>query len=147
MADPKTKSKNQNKNQSQKKTSLIATVLSTALWLLSIILAFQIPATSRLIWLPDSLLLLGFVPLLLLAKQSWLVLLFGLSNAFIGFFLLVLANLESDKFVGEVLLMKQHLITMHSPWAWLVIGLLAAVCGAIACTIDIVKLIKRLISR
>ena len=113
MADLKTKTKNQ--NQSQKKTSLIATLLSTALWILSIILAFQIPATSHLIWLPDSLLLLGFVPLLVLAKQSWLVLLFGLSNAFIGFFLLVLTHLESDNVVGEVLLMKQHLVTMHSP--------------------------------
>lgn len=141
MADLKTKTKNQ--NQSQKKTSLIATLLSTALWILSIILAFQIPATSHLIWLPDSLLLLGFVPLLVLAKQSWLVLLFGLSNAFIGFFLLVLTHLESDKFVGEVLLMKQHLATMHSPWAWLTIGLLIAIWGAIASTIDIVKLIRR----
>ncbi|MFA7336690.1 MAG: hypothetical protein WC028_07870 [Candidatus Obscuribacterales bacterium] len=141
MADPKTKTKNQ--NQSQKKTSLIATLLSTALWILSIILAFQIPATSRLIWLPDSLLLLGFVPLLVLSKQSWLVLLFGLSNAFIGFFLLVLVHLESDKFVGEVLLMKQHLVTMHSPWAWLTIGLLTAIWGAMASTIDIVKLIRR----
>lgn len=141
MADLKTKTKNQ--NQSQKKTSLIATLLSTVLWILSIILAFQIPATSHLIWLPDSLLLLGFVPLLVLAKQSWLVLLFGLSNAFIGFFLLVLTHLESDKFVGEVLLMKQHLVTMHSPWAWLTIGLLIAIWGAIASTIDIVKLIRR----
>jgi hypothetical protein len=71
------------------------------------------------------------------------VLLFGLSNAFIGFFLLVLTHLESDKFVGEVLLMKQHLVTMHSPWAWLTIGLLIAIWGAIASTIDIVKLIRR----
>ncbi|MDP3507774.1 MAG: hypothetical protein Q8T09_07260 [Candidatus Melainabacteria bacterium] len=131
----------------EKKKSLIATALSTSLWLMSIILAFQIPATSPLIWLPDSLLLLGFVPLLLLVKQSWLVLLFGLSNAFIGFFLLVLTHLESDKFVGEVLMMKQHLVTMHSPWAWLVIGLLVTVWGAIASTIDIVKLIRRLFAR
>lgn len=134
---------------SAKKTSksLVATVLSTALWLLSIVLAFQIPATSALIWLPDSLLLLGFVPLLVLARQSWLILLFGLSNAFIGFFLLVLANLESDKFVGEVLLMKQHLITMHSPWAWLCLGLLIAIWGAVTSTIDFVKLVKRLMRR
>lgn len=129
------------------KKSLVATVLSTALWLLSIVLAFQIPATSALIWLPDSLLLLGFVPLLVLARQSWLILLFGLSNAFIGFFLLVLAHLESDKFVGEVLLMKQHLITMHSPWAWLYLGLLIAIWGAAASTIDLVKLVKRLLRR
>ncbi len=129
------------------KKSLVATVLSTALWLLSIVLAFQIPSTSALIWLPDSLLLLGFVPLLVLARQSWLTLLFGLSNAFIGFFLLVLTHLESDKFVGEVLLMKQHLITMHSPWAWLYLGLLIAIWGAVASTIDLVKLVKRLLRR
>lgn len=132
--------------KAKSKQSLIATVLSTALWVISIVLAFQIAPTSSLIWLPDSLLLLGFVPLLILAKQSWLVLLFGLSNAFIGFFLLVLVHLESDKFVGEVLQMKQHLITMHSPWAWLYIGLAIAVWGAIACSIDIVKLVRRLLA-
>jgi hypothetical protein len=82
-----------------------------------------------------------------LARQSWLILLFGLSNAFIGFFLLVLTHLESDKFVGEVLMMKQHLITMHSPWAWLYLGLLIALWGAVASTIDLVKLVKRLIRR
>lgn len=85
--------------------------------------------------------------MLVLARQSWLILLFGLSNAFIGFFLLVLAHLESDKFVGEVLLMKQHLITMHSPWAWLYLGLLIAIWGAVASTIDLVKLVKRLLRR
>lgn len=130
--------------EARTKRSLIATVLSTALWILSLVLAFQIPATSALIWLPDSLLLIGFVPLLILARQSWLILLFGISNAFIGFFLLVLVHLESDKFVGEVLQMKQHLITMHSPWAWLYIGVGIAIWGAIASTIDIVKLLRRL---
>ncbi len=129
------------------KRSLIATVLSTALWVLSVVLAFQIPATSPLIWLPDSLLLLGFVPLLVIARQSWLVLLFGMSNAFIGFFLLVLIHLESDKFVGEVLMMKQHLITMHSPWAWLCIGCAITIWGAIASTIDVVKFVKRLLAK
>ena len=129
------------------KKSLVATVLSTALWILSLVLAFQIPATSPLIWLPDSLLLLGFVPLLVIARQSWLVLLFGLSNAFIGFFLLVLIHLESDKFVGDVLLMKQHLITMHSPWAWLYIGTAISVWGAISFSIDIVKFVRRLLAK
>lgn len=125
------------------KASLIATVLSTLLWLLSIVLAFQIPAGSKLIWIPDSLLLAGFFPLLLLWKQSWLTLLFGIFNSLIGFFLLMLINLESEKFVGQVLAMKQHLISMHSPWAWMTVGLIAIVWGAFACLIDLIKFLRR----
>jgi len=129
--------------QKKSKASLVATILSTLLWLLSIVLAFQIPAGGKLIWLPDSLLLAGFFPLLMLWKQSWLTLLFGIFNGLIGFFLLMLVNLESEKFVGQVLAMKEHLISMHSPWAWMTVSLIAIVWGALACMIDLIKLIRR----
>ncbi len=125
------------------KAAWVATILSTLLWLLSIVLAFQIPGGSRDIWLPDTLLLLGFLPLLLLWKQSWLILLFGIFNGLIGFFLLMLVFIESEKFVGPVLAMKQHLISMHSPWAWLSVSLVAVVWGLIACVIDLIRLMKK----
>jgi hypothetical protein len=120
-----------------------ATIISTLLWILSIVLAFQIPASSPLIWLPDSLLLAGFVPLLLIWKKWWLTLLFGLFNSFIGFFLLILTYLESDKFVGNVLAMKEHLVSMHSPWAWIICGLLCVVWGLIGLVVMIVRMVKK----
>lgn len=113
------------------KKGLWATILSTALWVISIIAAFQIHPENRLIWLPDALLLLGFVPLLLLWNRGWLTFLFGLCNSFIGFFLLVLAYLESDKFTGQALAMKEHLIQYHSPWSWILIGLMATAWGGV----------------
>ncbi len=123
----------------QSKASWVATILSTLLWVLSLVLAFQIPGGSKDIWLPDTLLLLGFLPLLMLWRQSWLTLLFGIFNGLIGFFLLILINLESEKFVGQVLAMKEHLTSMHSPWAWLSVSLIAVTWGAVACVIDLIK--------
>jgi hypothetical protein len=102
----------------------LAAILSTLLWLVSIVLAFQISKESTWFWLPDGLLLLGFIPLLMLWRKAWLTLLFGICNTLIGFFLLILTYLESEKFVGEVLAMKEHLIHFHSPWIWMIFGVI-----------------------
>ncbi len=131
---------NEMKLKERSRAGWVATILSTLLWVLSLVLAFQIPGGSKDIWLPDTLLLLGFFPLLMLWRLSWLTLLFGIFNGLIGFFLLILINLESDKFVGQVLAMKDHLVSMHSPWAWLSISLIAVIWGAVACLIDLIKL-------
>lgn len=120
----------------------IATILSTLLWILSIALAFQIPPENALIWLPDSLLLAGFIPLLILWRKWWLTFLFGLFNSFIGFFLLILTYLESEKFVGNVLAMKEHLVKMHSPWAWIICGLICVGWGLAGFVVAIVRLFK-----
>jgi hypothetical protein len=42
----------------------ISAVLSAVLWTVGFFLAFVIPKTSPLIWVPDFLLLIGFFPLL-----------------------------------------------------------------------------------
>jgi hypothetical protein len=133
---------NQTESGKSKRT-LWATIASTALWLVSIIAAFQIKPENPLIWLPDALLLLGFFPLLILWRQGWLTFLFGLSNAFIGLFLLVLKYLESDKFTGQMLSMKEHLVDYHNPWSWLLVGLVAFIWGAIQISISLGRLILK----
>lgn len=125
------------------KGALWATVSSTSLWILSLVLAFQIKPENVLIWLPDALLLLGFVPLLILWGRGWLTFLFGLCNCFIGVFLLVLRYLESDKFTGQVLAMKEHLVMLHSPWSWFFIGLVALIWGSIQISISLGRLILK----
>jgi hypothetical protein len=115
-----------------------ATIISVALWTLSLLLAFMIPAASAFIWLPDALLLIGFLPLLLLWRAHWFTLLFGLFNTFIGFFLLVLENLMLDpavlaKFTPQMKVGGTHLVTMHSAWTWMVLGVLASVWGLCGC--------------
>ena len=117
----------------------IAALSSTLLWLVSIVLAFQIPKESAWFWLPDGLLLLGFIPLLILWRKAWLTLLFGICNTLIGFFLLILTYLESEKFVGEVLAMKEHLIHFHSPWIWMIFGVIPIFWALVEFSISIFK--------
>lgn len=100
----------------------IAGYTSTLLWIAGLALAFALPSHSPYLWLSDAFLLLGFLPLMVAFRIHWLIFLFGLFNTFIGFFLLILTYLESEKFVGQVLAMKQHLLTYHSPWVWILLG-------------------------
>ena len=78
----------------------IAGYIATALWIAGLALAFLLPADNPCLWLSDAFLILGFTPLMLAFRIHWLIFLFGLFNTFIGFFLLILSFLESEKFVG-----------------------------------------------
>jgi len=127
-----------------KKKTMIVTVTSTLLWVLSIVLAFVIKSDSPIFFVPDALLLLGFFPLLLLWRQGWLTFLFGLFNTLIGFFLLILKYLPDDKFVGSMQTMRDHLLTMHSCWTWIALGLVALVWGAISLATSLVRWLIRL---
>lgn len=126
------------KNAANKNASLAATIASVVLWSLSLILAFMIPARNALLWLPDALLLGGFLPLLWLWRVHWFTLLFGLFNTFIGFFLLVFANLMEDdavlaKLTPQVKAAGMHLVTMHSAWTWMIVGVLSSLWGLFGC--------------
>lgn len=128
--------------KSKPKRSLALT-LSCIIWVVGIILAFIIPAHSALIWLPDALLLIGFGPCLYQWKQHWFTLFFGLANTFIGMFLLVLEYLPADKFPGQAGQMRDHLISMHSAYTWMIIGVLSAIWGLVGCLIWLALVIKR----
>jgi len=91
--------------------------------------------------------LLGFFPLLILWRQGWLTFLFGLFNTLIGFFLLILKYLPDDKFVGSMQTMREHLLTMHSCWSWIVFGLIALVWGAVSLGTSLVRWIIRLVKK
>lgn len=117
----------------------LATIISTVLWLVSIALAFLIHAGEPLIWLPDFLLLAGFVPLLWLWRIPILTLLFGLSNFAIGAFILLLASFEPGTFPKESLPMLNHLTTMHSWQAWMAVGLVTSIWGLVTLVMQIVR--------
>jgi hypothetical protein len=117
----------------------VATVISTVLWVLSIILAFVIKPGQALAFVPDALLLLGFFPLLILWRRGWVILLFGFFNAFIGFFLLLLEFLPDEKFTGAMQAMRQHLLSMHSCWTWMIVGVVALVWGALSIVVRVTK--------
>jgi hypothetical protein len=121
------------------KKALAAGITSTALWVLSIVLAFVIKPGQSLAFVPDALLLLGFFPLLIIWRRGWLTFLFGIFNAFIGFFLLILQYLPDDKFTGSMQMMRNHLLSMHSSWTWIILGLVALTWGASSLIVSSVR--------
>lgn len=125
---------------------LWATIVSTLLWVASIVLAFVIKP-GAMIFIPDSLLLLGFLPLLWLWHRWWLTLSFGVLNAAIGFFLLILAFLPREPFPPEALPMLDHLIDWHSPWAWMIIGGACALYGTSHLLIKLGRWLVRKLSK
>ncbi|MBS1991903.1 MAG: hypothetical protein JSS83_15380 [Cyanobacteria bacterium SZAS LIN-3] len=126
-----------------KSKALIPTVISTVLWVLSIVLAFVIKPGSAMAFVPDALLLLGFFPLLVLWRQGWLTFLFGLFNTLIGFFLLILQYMDDAPFVGSMKMMREHLITMHSCWTWIVLGIVPLIWGLVSMILSLSRWIMR----
>lgn len=108
----------------------IATITSCFLWVSSIALSFAIPPTSSLIWLPDSILLTGFLPLLLVSKWSWPWVVFGVLNGLIGFLLLTVSYIpDQPPLTKEMIEVKHHLASYHPCWSWMIIGSLCTIYG------------------
>lgn len=134
-----------------------ATVSSAVLWIVGFILLLVIPAESPLVWVSDALLLLGFFPLLILWKPSWPWLVFGVLNVVIGFVLLVATYLPVESLTSEMAKARQqlveskspyaavfseasaaqmahvhtHVVKQHSPWTWMIFGVVATIYGCI----------------
>lgn len=134
-----------------------ATISSAVLWILGFALAFVIPAQSPFMWVPDALLLVGFLPLLYLWKPSWPWIVFGVLNIVIGFVLLVATFLPVESLTSEMGKARQqleaakspyaavfsttsaeqmanvhrHLAKQHSPWTWMLVGVFSTAYGFI----------------
>ncbi len=144
--------------------SKIAGIVSAVLWILGFALAFVIPADNPLMWVPDALLLIGFFPLLFFWKPSWPWLVFGVLNVIIGFVLLVgtfipvetltsemnkareqltaqkspYVSVFSESSTQQMAHVHTHLVKQHSPWTWMIIGIVSTIYG-------IVRMIKNMI--
>jgi len=109
-----------------------STILAIILWMLSLMLAFKIPPTSKYIWVPDSLLLLGFWPLLISSRARWLWLVFGICNIFIGFVLLVAIYLPEKALVAyNIVPINNHMKLYHPYLSWLLMGVVSTIIGAV----------------
>lgn len=109
----------------------IALWSACVLWVLSIVLSFAIPTSSSLIWLPDTVLLLGFFPLIIICRYSIIWLAFGILTGFIGSFLLVLTNIPDSALPAQTISVKKHLAEYHPCWSWMILGTFVTVCGTI----------------
>jgi MFS family permease len=111
------------------KSGRISAIASCVIWLMGIGASLQIAPTSQWIYLPDSLLLTGFVPLLYHWRFSWPWLLFGVFNFGIGVFLQAVAFIPDSFFPNDVLFAKHHLRQYHPPISWWIFGVLAFIFG------------------
>lgn len=153
------------KTSDKTSTGKIAGIVSAILWILGFGLAFVIPSSSPYMWVPDALLLIGFWPLLYFWKPSWPLFVFGVLNVIIGFTLLVAsyipveklteemhtahvqmeltkspyASVFSDESAKQVALVHRHVAEQHSPWTWMIIGILSALYGIVRMIKNIVK--------
>ena len=110
-------------------------ILTIVTWIVGFILSFYVPPTSPFIWLPDTLLLLGFWPLFFAMRMRFFWLVFGVCNMFIGFVLYV-AVFFPEKALEPYHMeaMKAHMNLYHPYWAWFLVGLVSSIVGLAICT-------------
>lgn len=115
------------------KRTKLGTILSTVLWLIGFILLFVFKPNDPLVFLSDTLLLIGFWPLLFAWKAGWTWLVFGFLNIFIGFFLELAKFLPTDTMPSAMQVAyekaKEHIISMHPAIVWILIGAVSALFG------------------
>jgi hypothetical protein len=115
----------------------ISAIASCIIWIAGIGVAFLIKPGTNLIYVPDALMLLGFVPLLYAWRFSWPWLVFGAINFGIGVFLQAIAFIPDSYFPQNLWPPKHHLAEYHPSITWWVFG-------GFALTFGIVRLFKNL---
>lgn len=133
-------------DKKKSKGGKLAGISSTVLWVLGFALAFVIKPGPQ-IWIPDTLLLLGFCPLLWVFKPGWPWIVFGVLNCVIGFFLELMVFIPDATFTNEMKIVRQHLAEQHCAIAWILIGLASTVVGIIRTARDIFVFLRKRVSK
>ncbi len=113
-------------------------ICACVIWVIGFALSFVMKPGSPLIWLPDFLLLAGFLPLLFSYKPAWPWFVFGVGNVLIGVVLEITRFVPEGTFSPAVLPVQEHLNQMHDPLVWVLFGFFSAVCG-------LIRLLKRIV--
>ena len=114
----------------EKRLSLkIAGVSSLIMWVLGVVASFVIKPNSVLIYVPDALLLSGFLPLLYSWRFSWPWIIFGGFNLAIGFLLLFVTTINDSYFPSALWPGKHHLADYHPGLTWMLMGLACCLFG------------------
>ncbi|HEY9791560.1 MAG TPA: hypothetical protein V6D22_14250 [Candidatus Obscuribacterales bacterium] len=112
------------------RAALISGIGSCVVWVAGIIASFVIKPGSNVIYIPDALLLLGFVPLFYHWRFSWPWFVFGAFNFGIGVFLQAIRYIDDGLFPPPLVVAKHHLSEYHPSITWWIIGLLAIMFGS-----------------
>lgn len=138
-----TKSEEPSQGQTKSKKNKIAGWSACALWVLSIILSFAIAPNSPFIWIPDAVLLIGFFPLIWICPYSIVWIIFGVLNALIGWFLLLLTCIPDSALPAQSIGIKKHLAEYHPYWSWILLGLFVALCGTVRICVNTIGMISK----
>lgn len=132
----------------------IAGLMSTVLWVIGFVLLFALNG-SPLIWLSDTLLLLGFWPLLFVWRPGWTWAVFGYLNIFISFMLELTKFITPDMMekrlspdvMAKFLEGQKHLSESHGFMPWFFIGIFSVLFGTFRMGRTIYRFIKKRSSR
>jgi hypothetical protein len=119
------------KQEKPRKKGSVAAIASTILWVLGFGLAFVIPGNSRFTWVPDTLLLIGFFPVMYIYPAGWTWLVFGILNTAIGFILEIGYHLPDESFPPEVNTLRKGLQATHPTLVWILLGVVCTIFGII----------------
>jgi hypothetical protein len=138
-------SNSQTPKKTKTRAAKIAGIISTVMWIAGFLIMPVLPKGSAWMWTSDLLLLLGFFPLLFVWKPGWPWVIFGLLNVGIGFILLIGFYIpdKAQHFNKEQMVMLDHLAVYHSPFTWMVVGIIATVYGVIRMIKNLVKFILK----
>lgn len=108
-----------------------SSILSATIWALGFVMAFKIPPGNKCIWLPDSLLLTGFFPILISADSAWLWLIFGILNIVIAGAMLLIISAPADELARlQATEMIAHIKDYHPCYVWAIVGIFSTIIGA-----------------
>jgi hypothetical protein len=131
------------KTDSDKKREKAAGLIACVFWVLGFALSFIIPGKSAYTWVPDTLLLVGFFPVLFVHPAGWTWFIFGILNAAIGFILEVGYQLPDEVFPPEVNTLRKGLQATHPTLVWILLGAACTLYGVFRITKTVVRFIRK----
>jgi uncharacterized membrane protein len=129
------------------KRTKTAGMISCVLWILGFALSFVIPGKSAYSWVPDTLLLVGFFPVMFVHPAGWTWLVFGILNVAIGFILEIGYQLPDDVFPVEVNILRKGLQATHPTLVWILLGAICTVYGVFRIIKTVVRFIRHRASK
>lgn len=126
----------------------IASITSSVMWIAAFLLLFIFKEGDKNVWISDALMLTGFWPVLFVYRAGWTWFLFGILNMAIGFILEVARQLPEEVYTqaslsNEMILAKEHVLTMHPCMPWIIIGFLSMLYGLFRITKTIFRWIRK----
>jgi hypothetical protein len=129
----------------QRSTHRLLEILACVIWIIGFFVSFACKPGTPWVALPDTLLLLGFIPILFVFHRWWWWTSFGVLTAFMGMVLEVTKHLPDNSLPQVVWPVKHHLSEMHISIIWILFGMLTFAYGLVFLMVSMIKLAVKLV--